>query len=132
MRSGAQTLLLGGLDTDGVIDTTAQSVEIGAGANLTAPVVLLAAQNQVSVDGGGSITAQGTAPSARTYSLSGDGAFLSVSAGVQSSVTRSDSTGAAGVLTLASGSMISADGGSVYLDAANNVLTAGTLSLDGG
>jgi filamentous hemagglutinin family protein len=128
---GAQTLLLGGLDTDGVIDTTAQSVEIGAGANLTAPVVLLAAQNQVSVDGGGSITAQGTAPSARTYSLSGDGAFLSVSAGVQSSVTRSDSTGAAGVLTLASGSMISADGGSVYLDAANNVLTAGTLSLTG-
>jgi filamentous hemagglutinin family protein len=130
---GAQTLLLGGLNTDDVIDTTAQSVQIGAGANLTAPQLLIAAQNQITVGSGASITATGTAPAAaQSYTLSGDGAFLSVSAGLQNSVTRSDTTGAAGVLTLAPGSSIVAKGGAVYLDASNNVVTQGTLSVAGG
>jgi filamentous hemagglutinin len=127
----AQTLLLGGLNTAGAITTTAQSVEIAGGASLTAPVVLLAAQDQVSVDKGASITATGTAPGARSYTLSGDGAFLSVSAGAQSSVVRSGSTGAVGLLTLAPGSSIAANGGAVYLEASNNVSTGGTLSLPG-
>jgi hypothetical protein len=127
----AQTLLLGGLNTADDITTTAQAVEIASGANLTAPVVLLAAQNQISVDGGASITATGAAPGARSYDLSGDGAFLSVSAGSQSSVTRTGAAGAAGLLTLAPGSSITANGGAVYLDASNNVVTGGTLSLAG-
>jgi hypothetical protein len=127
----AQTLLLGGLSTDDAIKTTAQSVEIAAGASLAAPVVLLTAQNQIMVDSGASISATGTAPAARSYTLSGDGAFLSVSAGLQSSVARSGATGAAGVLTLAPGSAVTATGGSVYLDASNNVVTGGTLSLTG-
>lgn len=128
---GAQTLLLGGLNANDVITTTAQSVEIAAGASLSAPQVLLTAQNQVSVDGGASITATGTAPGASNYALSGDGAFLSASAGAQSLVTRSGATGTAGVLTLAPGSSITAAGGAVYLDASNNVVTGGALSLSG-
>jgi filamentous hemagglutinin family protein len=128
---GAQTLLLGGLRTDGAIDTTAQTVEIAAGADLTAPLVLLAAQDQISVDSGASITAAGSAPGSRTYTLTGDGAFLSASAGSQSTVTRTGTTGAAGVLNLAPGSSITAKGGAVYLDASNNVLTGGNLSLAG-
>jgi filamentous hemagglutinin len=127
----AQTLLLGGLNTADAITTTAQSVEIAGGTSLTAPVLLLAAQDQISVDNGASITATGTAPGARSYTLSGDGAFLSVSAGLQSSVARSGTTGAAGLLTLAPGSSITANGGAVYLDASNNVVTGGTLSLAG-
>jgi hypothetical protein len=129
---GAQTLLLGGLNTGDVITTTAQSVEIAAGASLTAPTVLATALNQISVDNGASITATGTAPGAQSYSLLGDGAFLSVSAGAQSSLARSGTTGTAGVLTLAPGSSITANGGSVYLEASNNVVTGGTLSLTGG
>jgi filamentous hemagglutinin family protein len=128
---GAQTLLLGGLRVNDAIETTAQSVEIASGADLTAPQVLLTAQNQVSVDSGGAITATGTAPGASSYTLNGDGAFLSVSAGPQSTVTRSNSTGVAGVLTLAPGSSISAAGGAVFLDAANNVVTGGTLAVNG-
>ena len=49
---GAQTLLLGGLNSDGAISTTAQTVEIGSGAALTAPDVLVTAQNQITVDCG--------------------------------------------------------------------------------
>jgi filamentous hemagglutinin family protein len=129
---GAQTLLIGGLNDAGAITTTAQTVEIAAGATLTAPDILLTAQNQVTVDGGATIAASGTAPGAGMYSLTGDGAFLSVSAGAQSKVTRSDATGAAGVLTLASGSTLSAANGAVYLEATDNVSTAGTLSIVGG
>ncbi len=128
---GAQTLLLGGLNNAGAITTTAQSVEIASGADLTAPVVLLAAQDQINVDSGASISATGAAPSARSYSLSGDGAFLSTSAGVQSSVVRTGTTGTNGLLTLAPGSSVAASGGSVYLEASNNVVTGGTLSLAG-
>ena len=128
---GASTLLLGGLSNNDAITTTAQSVEIAAGANLSAPQVLLTAQNQVIVDGGATITATGTAPGAGSYALSGDGAFLSVSAGAQSSVTRSGATGSAGVLTLAPGSSITAAGGAVYLEASSNVVTGGTLALSG-
>jgi filamentous hemagglutinin len=128
----AQTLLLGGLNTDEAITTTAQSIEIGSGANLTAPLVLLTALDQINLDNGASITAAGAAPGARNYTLSGDGAFLSVSAGVQSSVERSGVTGAAGVLSLAPGSSITAPGGALYLEASNNVSMGGSLSLTGG
>ena len=128
----AQTLLLGGLNTGDAITTTAQTVEIAAGANLTAPTVVLAAQDGISVDNGASITAAGTAPGANRYILSGDGAFLSVSSGSQSSVARGGATGSAGVLTLAPGSEISAAGGAAYLEASSNVVTGGTLALAGG
>lgn len=127
----AQTLLLGGLRSGDVIDTTALSVEIAAGAAVSAPQVLLAAQDQISVDSGASVTASGTAPGAGSFVLSGDGALLSVSAGAQSSVTRSGTSGVTGILTLAPGSSITAKGGAVYLDASNNVVTGGTLSLAG-
>ena len=129
---GAQTLLLGGLNSDGTITTTAQTVEIGSGAALTAPDVILTAQNQVTVDSGASITATGSAPGAQSFSLTGDGAFLNVSAGPQSTVTRSNPAGVTGILDLATGSTLAAPGGSVYLEASDNVVTAGNLSLTGG
>ena len=129
---GAQTLLLGGIRGGAGITTTAQSVEIGAGATLANPRILLTAQNQVTVDGGARITATGTAPGASTLALSGDGAFLGVSAGPQDTVVRSDAAGATGVLTLASGSTIAAAGGSIYLDATQNVINAGDLAIAGG
>ena len=128
---GAQTLLLGGLRAGDAIDTTAESVEVAAGASLTAPLILLTAQDQISVDAGASVTASGTAPGSRSYTVSGDGALLSVSAGPQSSITRGATTGAAGILTLAPGSSVTATGGSVYLDASNNVAADGTLALNG-
>ena len=129
---GAQTLLLGGLSSGGAITTTAQTVEIGSGSTLTAPDILLTAQNQITLDSGASIAAAGTAPGGRSVTLSGDGAFLSVSAGAQGSVSRSNADGTAGNLMLASGSNVSAAHGSVFLEASDNVSTEGSLSLDGG
>lgn len=129
---GAQTLLLGGLSSNGVIDTTAQDVQIGAGASLSAPLLLISAQNQISVDAGAALGASGTAPGAQSFQLSGDGAFLSVGAGSQDTVTRSGATGATGILDLAAGSSLSAPGGAIFLEATNNVVTDGALSLLGG
>jgi filamentous hemagglutinin len=128
---GAQTLLLGGLNNAGSIATTAQTVEIGSGAALTAPDVILTALSQVTVDSGASVTATGSAPGAQSFSLTGDGAFLNVSAGLQSTVTRVNPAGVTGILNLAAGSTLAASGGSVYLEASDNVVTAGNLSLVG-
>lgn len=136
---GAQTLLLGGEDSDGTIETTAQSVTLASGADLTGPQVLLTAQNLISVNGGASITASGAAPSVSAVSLSGNGAFLAVSAASQASsqitLTRTGATagpGAQGVLDLASGSSLTAGQGSVYLDATGGITTDGSLSATGG
>ena len=127
----AQTILLGGLRTGDAIQTTAQSVEFAPGTNLTAPQLQVVAQVGITLDGGAQLSAAGTAPAARSDALTGDGAFLSVSAGAQDAVTRSGNAGVTGLLTLAAGSSINAKGGSVYLEATNNVVTDGALSLSG-
>ncbi len=127
----AQTILLGGLRTGDAIQTTAQSVEFAPGTNLTAPQLLVAAQGGITLDGGAQLSAAGTAPGAHSDALTGDGAFLSVSAGAQDAVTRSGNAGVTGLLTLAAGSSINAKGGSVYLEATHNVVTDGALSLAG-
>lgn len=129
---GAQTLLIGGEDADGAIDTTAQTVTVADGASLTGPQILLTAQNQVSVKNGASITAAGTAPAASSYSLTGDGVLLAVGSGSQITVARSGSSGTQGTLDLAAGSMLSADEGSIYLDATSVIDTQGTIAVTGG
>ncbi len=129
---GAQSLLLGGERDDGVITTDAQLVTLAPGAALSAPELLLAATDQISVASGASLTGSGTAPQARSYTLSGDGAFLSVSSGPQAMVTRTGGTSSAGVLSLASGSSISANQGSVYLEGTENVVADGTITASGG
>jgi filamentous hemagglutinin len=127
---GAQTLLLGGENYDGTIDTAAQSVTILGGASLTAPQVLLTAQNQISVESGASITAAGTAPSAGTLSLEDSGAFLAVGAGSQ--VTLTTATPTAGTLDLAAGSSLTASHGSIYLDATAGISTGGNIAATDG
>jgi filamentous hemagglutinin len=130
---GAQSLLLGGERSgNGVITSDAQTVTVAAGASLNVPDILLAATDEVSVAGGASLTGSGAAPPAPTYTLNGNGAFLSVSAGPQATVTRSGGTSAAGVLSLASGSSLTANGGSVYLEGSENVLLNGAITANGG
>jgi filamentous hemagglutinin family protein len=129
---GAQSLLLGGERSGGSINTAAQSVVIDSGVNLTGPEILLAAQDQITVGSGASLTAQGNAATTPGYALQGDGAFLRVSAGPQADVTRTASSGATGVLSLEKGSTLTANQGSIYLDASANVLAAGGLAATGG
>jgi filamentous hemagglutinin len=141
---GAQTLLLGGENDDGTIDTTAQTITVMDGATLSAPQILLTAQNEISVQSGASIAAQGTAPSATAFTLTGsapgggapntdgDGAFLGVSAGSQIAITRDNALGSEGTLDLAAGSTVSAGKGSIYLDATNTIRTQGSIEATGG
>ncbi|HEV2269391.1 MAG TPA: filamentous hemagglutinin family protein [Steroidobacteraceae bacterium] len=129
---GAQTLLIGGEDGDGLISTTAQNVTVLGGASLTAPQILLTAQNQISVESGASITGKGSGPAAAAYSLTGDGALLAVSSGSQISIVRSGALGAQGTLNLAAGSTLSAGKGSIYLDATSVIDTQGTMNVTGG
>jgi len=129
---GAQSLLLGGERANGAISTQSQSVTVDSGAVLNAPEILLTANDQITVANGASLIATGAAAQTRDYTLQGDGAFLSVSAGPQATVTRTGQTGNAGVLALSAGSSITANQGSVYLEAADNVLTEGSISATGG
>ena len=129
---GAQSLLLGGERSNGVITTDAQTVSVASGAALTVPDILLVATDQVSVAGGASLTGSGAAPAAPMYTLGGNGAFLSVSGGSQATVSRTGGTGSSGILSLASGSSLTANGGSIYLEGTENVLVNGTITANGG
>jgi filamentous hemagglutinin len=129
---GAQSLLIGGDRSDGSVETTAQNVTLANGADLTVPQLLLTAQQNVTVAGGASIHPTGSAPAGRAYSLSGDGAFMSVSTGTQIDVSRSGATASAGLLSLAPGSSLSAAQGSIYLDATQEVSTEGSIAIAGG
>jgi filamentous hemagglutinin len=130
---GAQTLLIGGrLSSTGAITTVSQSVTVASGANLTAPEVLLTATDQLTVSDRASVTASGTTAKTRAYTLSGDSAFLSVAGGPQATVTHTGEDGKSGVLTLAAGSSLTANQGSIYLDASENVVTQGAIAAAGG
>ena len=130
---GAQTLLLGGTDSGGEISTAAQTITVLSGASLSAPQLLLTAQQEISVQGGASLTATGTAPSTGTaYSLSDSGAFLGISAGPQISVSSVGSSSTQGTLDLAAASTVSAGKGSVYLYATGGITTSGSVALSGG
>ena len=129
---GAQTLLIGGQDGDGIISTTAQNVTVLGGASLSAPQVLLTAQNEISVESGATITGQGSGPAGAGYSLTGDGALLAVSSGSQISIGRSGALGVQGTLSLAAGSTLTAGKGSIYLDATSVIDTQGTMNVTGG
>ena len=130
---GAQTLLLGGTDANGSITTEAQTITVLNGASLSVPELLLTAQQQISVDGGASLTATGTAPSTgATYSLSDAGAFVGVSAGPQINLTPTGATNPQGDVELATGSSLNAGKGSAYLYATAGITTSGTIGLSGG
>jgi filamentous hemagglutinin len=133
---GAQTVLLGGQDTNGVIETTAQNVTVLDGASLTGPQILMTALDSITLQSGASITAKGSAPTGVALVLTNanpadnDGAFLAVSAGSQVSVTRTGAVGNEGTLDLAAGSTLSAGQGSIYLDATSD--TSGGIVTQGG
>jgi len=136
---GAQSLLLGGERSGSTIETFAQSVTIDAGVQLSAPEILVAATDQITVSTGATLSASGAAPPPSSYTVSvpsqvagtGDGAFLSLSTSPIGTLTRVNATADTGTLDLQAGSTLKASGGSAYLDGAA-VLTDGTLALSGG
>jgi filamentous hemagglutinin family protein len=153
----AGSLLIGGIRTQTTSGITiapiANSVVVSndAADPLTGPEVMLVSAGGMQVDPGSVIAAKGAYPSARdvsisigqnadsttnTPAISGDGAFLSVTNGRDSVVTRQDTSGT-GVLTVGAGATL--DGGAALtLDSSGNLtfdpaatLSGNTIAVDG-
>lgn len=133
---GAASLLLGGTRTEagGIanIATTATTLTVDSGVILSGSEILLAAQDQLSIDTGAKLSASGGAvPAPAEYDLIGGGALLRVSTGALAPVARSQLDGASGNLTVAQGATIQATG-SATLEASGQMLSQATYDLSGG
>ncbi len=133
----AESLLLGGrrgTATGGIaISTDAGALTIAGDATLGGPQLLLVARDTLTVAEGAVLAASGDAARlADSFLLSGDGAAVAVSAGLQVSLLRGDETGLAGTLLLEQGSRVEAIGGSLALDASLDTRSAAALVLPEG
>ncbi len=132
---GATTLFFGGTSTflGGVrtLSIDATEIEIGAGVKLTAPEIILAATNSITVGSDSEINAAGSEISVgQTLAVNGDGALLRVSNGQQATLLRTHEIGAHGTLDLQAGATLIASGSSL-LDASLNTLLSGALQISG-
>jgi filamentous hemagglutinin family protein len=133
----AESLLIGGVRTQTQAGT---SIQVGAGsvvvdnsgATLTGAEIILAANNAVSVKTGSGLQGNGTysgTPQNITIT-SGDGALLRLSSGNQVTVTRNNSTGTQGTLTVENGASVAAQN-SVLFDASQATILGGNSILNG-
>ena len=140
----AERLLIGGLrrrsaDGETVDVRTSKLVLDNPGGVLTAADLLLASRAQLVVTGGSAVVAEGTVSDPpETLNLTGDGALLRVSSGLQTPLVRTGvTTSSAPLLSTGGGARIS--GGSVTLDSTSGtqldsatVLIARALDLGSG
>lgn len=132
---GAESVFLGGRRSSGpegtTINVAAESVAVDAGTVLSAPELILAATDTVSV-AAATLTASGTVQAESEYIVAGDGALLRLAASGQVAIDRRNETGAAGTLVLEEGATLVAVGGALALDASLDTRSAAALSLAGG
>jgi filamentous hemagglutinin len=133
---GAESLLLGGsrssTDAGVSLDVSSSKVTIASDAVLSTPELLIAATDTVRVASGAKLTASGELPTTDTYLVSGDGAMLRLASGEQAEIRRSNESGVQGSLVLESGSLLTATGGALALDASLETQSAATLALQSG
>ncbi len=138
----ADSLLLGATrehqGANVALHVQATNVSVESGTALSAPEVMLAATDHVSVAGGATITAKdGSRVQAPTsIQLSGDSAFARVSSTGQVRVNRVASTGAKGTLDVAAGAVLDASNlnasSSITLDASRDTVVDGNMLTHGG
>lgn len=138
---GAESLLIGGVRTSTATGTSiaagATSVVVNnSGATLSGAEIMLVAKNAVTVKAGSSVQGNGVY-SSKPQNLSfgdaltsGDGALLRVSSGEQVTVTRNNSLGVTGTLTVENGATVSAQN-SVLFDASFATSIGGAATLKG-
>ncbi len=137
-RFGAESILLGGersQTSDGLrIATRAQSVEIAAGASVTAPELMLVASNSVSVAAGAELSGSGASGGARTTDLllDGDGAMLRLTSGSDAAITRTNGSGGVASLRVEEGATLRAKNGAIAAESAGTAMFAPTLDVAGG
>ncbi len=138
---GAESLLIGGVrmqtSSGSSIAVSANTVVVdNSGAMLTGAEIILAAKNAVTVKAGSSVQGNGTySGKAQNITLgdavnSGDGALLRVSSGDQVTVTRNNSSGTLGTLSVENGASVSAQN-SVLFDASHVTSLGGSTTLTG-
>lgn len=140
---GAESLLLGGtrslrqdgkgVDVNVVSEKTIVANDVDH--TLKGPEIILAATNEVLVKTGAVIQGEGAsvarADILNSTNANGDGALLRLSSGPQVTVQRNAASGAAGNLTLETGSIVGASG-SLNLDATKNTVLDGNIVLGAG
>lgn len=135
-RLGAESLLLGGrrssTDEGTALNVVAHSVTVDAGTSLSAPEILIAATDTVSVEAGAALTATDSVSAADTYLVDGDSAVLRLASGEQAEIRRSNEAGVAGTMILEQGARLTAVGGALALDASLDTRSEATLALAGG
>ncbi|GBL45121.1 filamentous haemagglutinin family outer membrane protein associated with VreARI signalling system [Sulfuriferula multivorans] len=131
---GAASILLGGRRTttaDGVsIQVGASEVAVAnnAAAPLSAPDLILAAQDHVSIADGSVITASGNTGSDQSVlHVDGPGALLRVTSGTQARVERAAAGTGAGLLTVGANTRLT--GNSLLFDATGDTTIAATAKL---
>lgn len=143
---GAESLLIGGVRTQ---TANGMSIAVGAnnvvvensGATLSGAEIMLVANNALTVKAGSSVQGNGVysgQPQNITIvnvkpdgtPANGDGALLRVSSGSQVTVTRNNSLGVLGTLTVENGATVSAQN-SVLFDASRTTSLGGNATLTG-
>ncbi|MDY6947336.1 MAG: filamentous hemagglutinin family protein [Pseudomonadota bacterium] len=132
---GAESILLGGVRSENVngvsIATRSSTVTIAGGAALSAPEVMLAATDTVTVEHDASITAGGAEVRSEDISLNGSGAFVRVATAAAADVRRTNA-GNSGRVAIASGATLSAASGSISLETSGDADLSGALAATGG
>lgn len=138
---GANSLLIGGVRT---LSAAGMEISVGAsdvlvdnrGSVLSAPEIILAATNAVTIKAGSVIEGKGTFTGKASdinigaAGVSGDGALLRVSSSEQVTVKRINSPGLVGTLKIEDGATVSALN-SVLFDASHVTNIGGSAILDG-
>ncbi|HXZ24878.1 MAG TPA: filamentous hemagglutinin family protein [Nitrospiria bacterium] len=134
----ADSLLLGGTrqqqGTDVALNVQAKDVTVESGTALSAPEVMLAATDHVTVASGATITAAdgNRARAPASIDLTGDSALARISSADQVQVQRVPGNAAAGTLDIAAGAVLDASR-SITLDASQNTVVDGDMRThDGG
>lgn len=135
---GADSLLLGGLRStvNGVtaVNVQAGSVTLSNDADhaLSGADILLAANNNITVNSGAVLQGTGTPGNAlQTLTVAGNGALLNVSGGAAVALQRSNPATTAGTLAINRGATVAASG-SALLDATAGISLASPLTMSAG
>jgi filamentous hemagglutinin len=135
---GAQSLLIGGTRSlsGGAtqVTTTASSIIVDPGVSLSGNEIMLTASSSLELSAGSMLNATGAAvASPSEYDFAGNGAFLRVSTGAQTSVVRTNPNPdpTLGLLTIDQGATLKASG-SATLEASGNLQSNATYDLPGG
>lgn len=115
-----------------VLTVSAQDVTFDQGSHLQMLDLIAAAKDTVKVAGGATISSSGTVNTGISrVSLSGDSAFLRVSADNQVVVDRSSNSGSTGILQIDKGAVLAASK-SMLLDGSNSTVLNGDIAMQGG